>query len=145
MYSALLDAGQRVKRMNYRRLRETWVIFITDRDVLRLGQPLYRIERQIQGTEHLFGDGAHIVFVNGALKDPGTALGRLMHDLSCADPAQMHYVLLAETVRYPKSSDEGVRKMSGVFAAFGREVRKRSKAEGIVIGKEIGKEQGAGY
>ena len=36
--------------------------------------------------------------------------------------------------------------MGGVFAAFGREVRKRSKAEGIALGKAqgiaLGKEQG---
>ena len=149
MYSALMDAGQRVRGMNYRRLRETWVIFITDRDIFGLGLPLYRIERQIVGTDRLFGDGAHIVFANAALRDAATPLGRLMHDLSCPDPDKMYYDVLAETVRYHKTDEEGVRKMSrtmsGAFAAFGKEVRKRSRAEGITIGKTegiaIGEEQ----
>ena len=33
------------------------------------------------------------------------------------------------------------RTMSGAFAAYGKEVRKRSRAEGIAIGEERGKEQ----
>ena len=146
MYSALMDAGQKVKGMKYSRLRETWVIFITDDDVLGLGQPLYRIERQIVGTDRLFGDGAHIVFVNAACQDADTPLGRLMHDLTCSDPDRMYYDVLAKTVRYHKTSEEGVRKMSrtmsGAFAAYGKEVRKRSRAEGIAIGEARGEARG---
>ena len=142
MYSALMDAGQKVKGMNYGSLRETWVIFITDDDVLGLGQPLYRIERQIVGTNHLFGDGSHIVFVNAAHRDVETPLGRLMHDLTCPDPDRMYYDVLAKTVRYHKTDEKGVRKMSGVFAAFGKEVRKRSRAEGIAIGEARGEKRG---
>ena len=143
MYSALMDAGQKVKGMNYGSLRETWVIFITDDDVLGLELPLYRIERQIVGTDRLFGDGSHIVFVNAAYRDVETPLGRLMHDLTCPDPDRMYYDVLAETVRYHKTDEEGVRKMSrtmsGAFAAYGKEVRKRSKAEGIALGEKQAK------
>lgn len=150
MYSALLDASQRVRGMDYRRLRETWVIFIVDRDIFSLGWPLYRIERQILGTEQLFGDGAHIVFVNGAYRDLSTRLGRLLHDLACPDPDKMYHEVLAQTVRFHKQTEEGVRKMSKVFEAFGKEERKRGiaigekrgKAEGIAIGEKRGKELG---
>ena len=141
MYSALMDAGQKVKGMNYGSLHETWVIFITDDDVLGLELPLYRIERQIVGTDRLFGDGSHIVFVNAAYRDVETPLGRLMHDLTCPDPDRMYYEVLAETVRYHKTDEKGVRKMSGVFAAFGKEVRKRSRAEGKAEGIAIGEKQ----
>ena len=103
---------------------------------------MYRIERQIVGTDRLFGDGAHIVFVNAACQDADTPLGRLMHDLTCSDPDRKYYDVLAKTVRYHKTDEEGVRKMSGVFAAFGKEVRKRSKAEGIAIGEARGEARG---
>ena len=145
MYSAMLDASQRVEGMNYGDLHETWVIFITDKDVFGLGLPLYRIERQIVGTDRFFDDGAHIVFVNGAYRDVTTRLGRLLHDMFCPDPDKMYYEELAEAVRRHKQTEKGVRKMGKVFAAFGREMRKRSKAEGIAIGEErgiaIGEEQ----
>ena len=138
MYSALLDASQRVRGMDYRRLRETWVIFIVDRDIFSLGWPLYRIERQILGTDQLFGDGTHIVFVNGAYQDLSTRLGRLLHDLACPDPDKMYHEVLAQTVRFHKQTEEGVRKMRKIFEAFGKEERKR----GIAIGEKRGRELG---
>ena len=69
-----------------------------------------------------------------------------MHDLTCPDPDRMYYDVLAETVRYHKTDEKGVRKMSrtmsGAFAAYGKEVRKRSRAEGIAIGEARGEERG---
>ena len=46
------------------------VIFITEHDVLKMGQPLYKIERQIVGTDRMFGDGAYIIYV-GVKRSPG--------------------------------------------------------------------------
>lgn len=40
-----------------------------------------------------------IAYVNEEIKDD-TPLGRLMHDLSCADPDDMNYKKLADRVRY---------------------------------------------
>ena len=45
---------------------ETYIIFITSNDVLKGGLPVYTIERTIQETGELFGDKAHIVYVNGS-------------------------------------------------------------------------------
>lgn len=40
-----------------------------------------------------------------------TPLGKLMFDLHCTDPNQMHYPALATKSRYFKEDQEGVRKM----------------------------------
>ena len=45
-----------------------------------------------------------------------------MHDLTCPDPEQMYYPLLADNVRYLKQTQEGVNAMSGVFEEFALEV-----------------------
>ena len=45
-----------------------------------------------------------------------------MHDLTCPDPDQMYYPLLADNVRYLKQTQEGVNAMSGVFEEFALEV-----------------------
>ena len=45
-----------------------------------------------------------------------------MHDLTCPDPEQMYYPLLADNVRYLKQTQEGVNIMSGVFEEFALEV-----------------------
>ena len=53
---------------------ETYVIFITDRDLLKRDQPLYRVERAVLGEHRLFEDLSHIIYVNGRVQDD-TPLG----------------------------------------------------------------------
>ena len=40
---------------------ETYVIFITENDVLKGNLPLYHIERRIEELELAFGDESHII------------------------------------------------------------------------------------
>ena len=77
-------------------LPETFVIFITEKDVIGKGKPIYRIERKLEETGESFDDGEHIIYVNGADKDASTALGKLMHDFFCIDPDDMNYKELAD-------------------------------------------------
>lgn len=95
------------KGEEFDKLPETFVIFITENDVIGKGLPLYRIERCILETDELFDDGSHILYVNGAFRD-NTPLGKLMHDFSCTQPSDMNYRILAERARYFKESKEGV-------------------------------------
>lgn len=105
--SSMLDVNVLKKGEEFDKLPETFVIFITENDVIGKGLPLYRIERCILETDELFDDGSHILYVNGAYRDD-TPLGKLMHDFSCTQPADMNYGILAERARYFKESKEGV-------------------------------------
>jgi len=40
----------------------------------------------------------HILYVNAQIRDE-TELGKLMHDMWCVEPEDMHYSVLAEWVR----------------------------------------------
>ena len=145
MYSSMLDLHQLKVGEDYKELREHWVIFIVDRDLFGLGLPLYRVEHCVLGGHgeesgiiRLFGDGAHILFVNGALRDGNTPLSFLMHDMHCSDPEQMHYLELADVLRYHKIQEEGVDKMSEAYARLKEEIGAEYLAQGIAIGEERG-------
>ena len=105
--SSMMDANLLKKGEDFDRLPETWVIFITENDVMGNGLPLYPIERCFLGTGERFEDGSHILYVNGAYRGD-TPIGKLMHDFSCTDAADMYYGTLADRVRFFKESKEGI-------------------------------------
>lgn len=129
--SSLIDANVTEPGDAYEKLNETYVIFITEHDVLRAGLPMYHIDRVVQETGGLFGDEAHILYVNAQIKD-STALGQLMHDFSCTSAAEMHYPILADRVRYFKEEQEGVATMSRVFEEIAREAAQKAARESAI-------------
>ena len=108
--SSLLDANLTEPGEHYDQLNETYVIFITENDILKAGLPIYHINRVIEETGVSFGDESHIIYVNSQIKDE-TALGKLMQDFACTDPKDMKYPVLAERVRYFKEDMKGVSSM----------------------------------
>ena len=109
-HSSLIDANVTEPGDKLENLAETYVIFITERDVMGDGLPIYHINRVVEETGKKFQDEAHIIYVNGAYRDQ-SPLGILMHDFSCTDPDDITYEVLAERVRYFKEDEEGVAAM----------------------------------
>ena len=135
--SSMMDANLLQKGEKFDELPETYVVFITEHDVIGDGQPLYKIERYISGSNKKFEDGSHILYVNGAYRDE-TPIGKLMHDFSCTDPENMYYDELAERVRFFKESKEGVAIMCKAI----EDMRIESWKEGIKEGKREGIKEG---
>lgn len=129
--SSMMDANLLKKGEDFDSLPETYVVFITENDVLGKAKPLYRIERCLLETGERFEDGAHILYVNGAYRDE-SPIGKLMHDFACTNPADMHYGVLAERVRFFKESKEGIAVMCKVM----EDMRNESLREGVEIGIE---------
>lgn len=92
--SSMMDANLLKKGEDFDKLPETWVIFITENDVMGKGLPLYPIERCFLGIGERFEDGSHIMYVNSAYRGD-TPIGKLMHDFSGTDAADMYYGTLA--------------------------------------------------
>lgn len=139
--SSLIDANITEPGDNYENLNETYVIFITEHDVLKAGRPIYHIDRMIQETNALFGDSSHILYVNAQIKD-NTALGQLMHDFACTKAEEMHYPILAKRVRYFKEEQEGVATMSRIFEEIKREAaqeaaRKTAREKSIQVARRM--------
>lgn len=107
----MIDSDQLSKGRKYSEVPETYVIFITESDVMKKGDSVYFIERCIMNTGELFGDESHIVYVNGACRDD-SPIGRLMHDFSCRNADEMLYKVLRDRVKFFKESKEGRDTMS---------------------------------
>ena len=123
--SALMDANALKSGEDFGKLRDTYVIFITENDVMGRGQDMYVFDRmdRISGLD--FGDGAHVVYANGTWRG-NDALGRLMHDLNCSDADEMYFDLLKRRVSEFKNSEEGRYTMCKAM----ERIAERNKAEG---------------
>ena len=129
--SSLLDANVTEPGDEYEKLNETYVIFITEHDVLGDGHPIYHIDRRVRETGALFGDESHILYVNAQIKDD-TALGKLMHDFSCTSAEEMHYQILADRVRYFKEDTEGVATMCKAMEDMRNEAAREAVKENAI-------------
>jgi len=104
--SALMDANALKSGEDVGKLRDTYVIFITETDVMKRGQGMYVFDRMDRTSGLDFGDGAHVVYANGTWRG-NDDLGRLMHDLNCSDPSDMNFDVLSKQVYRFKNSEEG--------------------------------------
>ena len=79
-------------------------------------QPIYPVERYVTIGENkiLFGDGSHIIYVNGTYRGDDE-IGKLMHDFSCTEPDEMNYEELAKKARYFKKDKKGVAAMCKIM------------------------------
>ena len=128
-HSSVMDVENLDEKQDYRELPDTYVIFITEKDYYKSGEPLYVIEHMNRTLSHPFEDGAHILYVNGEYRGD-SALGKLMHDFNCTDAGEMNYELLAQKTRYLKENPKGVSEMCKVM----EELRNESYAEGRAEG-----------
>ena len=138
-HSSILDAHALEPGDDFEKLPETYVIFVTEQDVLGDNQPIYWIERRIGNTGKLFGDEEHILYVNGSDQNGETELGKLMHDFSCTNPDEMYYKQLADRTRYFKETESGVKQMSNILDEMRNEARDEGRIEGRIEGKNEGK------
>ena len=116
-YSSILDTHFLQPGKLYEELPDTYVIFITENDVLHDNLPLYNIRRRIDENAKCFEDGSRIIYVNSQRRDD-TALGKLMQDLYCTEPKNLHYHEFAERMEFLKYSKEGEEKMTDVIEEY---------------------------
>lgn len=126
--SSLIDANITEPGEEYEALPESYVIFITEKDVMQAGLPIYHIDRVVAETGTLFGDESHIIYVNAMIRDE-TELGKLMQDFWCTEAADMNYSILANRVRYFKEETEGIRSMCRAMEEMRNDAVKRNKIE----------------
>ena len=131
--SALMDANALKSGEDVGKLRDTYVIFITENDVMKRGKDVDVFDRvdKYDGLE--LCDGTHIIYVNGATQST-SEIGKLVHDLLCPDAAEMYFDVLKKQVSKFKNSEEGRRYMC--------EAMERIEALGEARGEARGKREG---
>lgn len=114
---------------------ESYVIFITEKDVIGRGQAIYSVNRYFEDTKELFDDGNHIIYVNGAYKNDESPIGKLMHDFRCTNSIDMFYQELREPVHYYKETEGGRAIVCEAIETYGNDKRNEGRAEGRAEGK----------
>ena len=130
--SALMDANALKAGEDFDKLRDTYVIFITENDMMGDGQDVYVYDRTEKKSGRSLCDGTHIIYVNGATRSKSD-IGKLMHDFLCSNAAEMYFDLLKRRVSEFKDSEEGRHYMC--------EAMERIKAEGRTEGRVEGKRE----
>ena len=130
--SSLLDAHILKSGDDTEDIPDSYVIFITENDVIGKKQAIYHIQRYVETNEgkELFGDGSHIIYVNGKYRG-NDEIGKLMHDFSCTNPDDMNYEALAKKARYFKQDEKGVAAMCKIMEDMRNEAAREAaqKAE----------------
>ena len=125
-HADMIDVNHLAEGADYAALKDTYVIFITENDVLQEDRIISHIERTIQESGRLFHDGSHIVYVNGAKRGNDSELARLMEDFFCINPDDMHNEKLAQRARYLKFNEGGVIEMCELMEELAREEAKKA-------------------
>ena len=129
-HSSALDVENLDEKQEYRELPDSYVIFITENDYYKAGEPVYVIQNMNLTLGQPFGDGAHILYVNGQYRGDSD-IGRLMHDFNCTKAEDMNFELMAERTRYLQENPKGVGAMCKVM----EELRVESFTEGREEGR----------
>ena len=135
--SVMLDYHELNKQEDFRKLPESFEIPITDNDVIGDGEKIYHADRIIKETGKEFGDGTHIIYVNGSFKgEKGNPLDDLIHDFFCENPTEMRHKQLAERVSFLKENKGDVGKMSNIIAEYFKEELAEAAQKAAVESKE---------
>ena len=135
--NSLLDAHILKPGDDTEDIPDSYVIFITENDVMKGNQPIYPVERYVTAGENkvLFGDGSHILYVNGKYRG-NDEIGKLMHDFSCTDPDDMNYEVLAKKARYFKQDEKGVATMCKILEDMRNEAAQKAELNRRKIDKK---------
>lgn len=131
---SIIDANSLEKSEDVENLPETYIIFITENDVLGENRPIYTIDRVIKESGRPFNDGLHIIYVNSQIQDE-TALGKLMRDFHNTEPSTMNYDVLSEQSGFYKNG-KGVSNMCKLWEDLAKEYAEE-------VAKEVAKEKNA--
>lgn len=124
--ASLMDTKSVEKGTKWKDFPPTIIIFITEHDTIGGEKPIYHVKRTIEELGHKrFEDESEIIYVNGEVHDE-SSLGYLMHDFFCTNPADMHYHLLAERMKYFKTNEHGVSEMCKIMES----IEKRGYSKG---------------
>ena len=132
--SALMDANALLSGDDVGKLRDAYVIFITETDVMGDGLEVYAYDRMEKTSGRILGDGTHIIYVNGATRSESD-IGRLVHDLQCRDVSEMHFDILKRQVDRFKNSEEGRHAMCKAVEELVERGKIEAKAEGRAEGE----------
>ena len=134
-YSALVDAWSLGSGARYTKLPDSALIVVSEGDQLRLGLQRCTVRRRVDERDAAFDDGSVIVYVSCENRDEGTALGRVAHDMLCADPDEMYNPELADCAR-------AVKRMGAEMGTYWQDLKREIYSDGLAMGLAEGEARG---
>ena len=131
--SSMLDTRMLKEKELFQNLKDSYVIFITEKDYFKLGKPVYRIERMLDVNGESFGDGSHIIYVNGAYKGEDE-IGHLMEDFHNRGTDGFHNQELRKGVIHFKVEEEGRKIMCEAVEKYAKKKYSQGVRQGIEQG-----------
>lgn len=128
-HSSIIDMKMLKEKQKFKEIHDSYVIFITKNDYMKMGLPMYHVERTVRETGALFGDGSHIIYMNGSYKDDSDPVGKLMHDFRCTSAADMFYQDIANPVSHFKETEGGRNQVCKAMEEYGKKIAIKEKEE----------------
>jgi predicted HTH domain antitoxin len=129
-HSSAIDVEFLKAKEEFTTLPITYVIFITENDVRGENKLIYNFEWIDTETGTPLGDGAHIIFVNGAYNnaEDTSDLAKLVHDFRCKNADEMYIKQFADKTRFFKETPEGVSQMCKAIEDMRNEAAREAEA-----------------
>jgi len=105
-HQSMMDSRLLKKNQDFKKLKDTYVIFICQHDKFKENKPIYHVDKIIRETGKTFDDGAHIIYVNGKYRGEDD-FGKLAHDFNCKKADNIYFKPLADGVRHFKETEKG--------------------------------------
>ena len=137
-HSSMVDARMLKAGEEFKKLKDSYVIFIYKNDKFREGLPMYHIDRVVRETGKPFEDGSHIIYVNGSYKGDDE-IAQLMADFHQKDSEDIHFKALADGVKHYKETEEGRDVMCESVEKYAEEREIKTKLD---VARDLIKEAG---
>lgn len=128
-YRTALDWSYLEKGVDYSKLPELFMIFISDFDPLKLKRVHYEIVQSVKDSGEQYSDGVYIHYFNTKIED-GSELSKLMQYLKKSDAGNTDFGALSQAVSYHKASNEGVDHMCKIMEDYGEQKKNEGRIEG---------------
>ena len=116
-------------------LPHIYIIFITEDDYFKFGEPLYSIDKTLNGRAVLTETKEHMIYVNGSWQGDDD-IGHLVHDLKCGDHREMYFPEFAQAFRAFKNTEGGEKPMGIIREAVIELVEERLQEERKIAEEE---------
>ncbi|MCD7771504.1 MAG: PD-(D/E)XK nuclease family transposase [Oscillospiraceae bacterium] len=130
-YGSMIDKSILDKGTYYDELPDVYIIYISETDLLNVGEAVYPVTKTLGKSGIPYDDGNHVVFANAAIDD-GSEVAKLMQYFKKADPDDMSQGSLSKRIHYLKSEKGGHDEMCKVAEEL-YEQGEMSKAKAMAI------------
>lgn len=127
----MIDSTYLEKGREYNEMPEMHIIYISETDLWKAGRTSYPVMKYFEGTDIMYDDGIHVLYVNAAIDD-GTDTAKMMAYFKKADPDDMSQGDLSKRIHFLKYEEGGF----DIMCEVTEKILQEGRQEGIGIGEE---------